>query len=50
MNPVRVLTALRPVFENPPAQVARATAFRRPVDVRRALFARASRPSSGWAA
>lgn len=50
MNPVHVLTALHPVFENPPAQAARVAAFRRPVDVRRALFASASRPSSGWAA
>ncbi|MFD6435647.1 hypothetical protein [Streptomyces venezuelae] len=50
VNPVRLLTALRPVFENPPAQAVEATAFRRPVDVRRALFASASRPSSGWGA
>lgn len=50
VNPVRVLTALRPVFENPPAQAAQAIAFRRPVDARRALFASASRPSSGWGA
>ncbi|GAQ56983.1 hypothetical protein a10_06848 [Streptomyces acidiscabies] len=50
MHPVRLLTAHRPAFENPPAQAVRATGFRRPVDVRRALFSSASRPSSRWGA
>lgn len=50
VNPVRVLFTLHPALENPPAAAAEAVAFRRPVDVRRALFASASRPSSGWGA
>ncbi|HEY8982727.1 MAG TPA: hypothetical protein VIU15_24480 [Streptomyces sp.] len=50
MRPVRLLTALHPAFENPPAQSGAATAFRRPVDARRTLFASASRPSSRWGA
>lgn len=50
MNPVRVLVTLHPVFDNPPAAAVEALAFRRPVDVRRVLFAAASRPSSGWGA
>ncbi len=49
VNPVRLVT-LHPVLENPPAAAAEALAHRRPVDVRRVLFAAASRPSSGWGA
>lgn len=48
VNPVRLAT-LHPALENPPA-AAEALANRRPVDVRRVLFAAASRPSSGWGA
>lgn len=49
MHTVRPRTAHRPASENPPAQAVRA-ASRRPVDVRRALFSSASRPSSRWGA
>lgn len=50
MNPVRVPATPHPAFGNPPAQAVAATAFRRPVDARRALFTSASRPSSRWGA
>ncbi|MET8468177.1 hypothetical protein ABZY90_16545 [Streptomyces sp. NPDC006422] len=50
MNPVLALPALRTAFENPPALLAATAVSRRPFDIRRTLFAAASRPSSRWGA
>lgn len=50
VNPVRLLPAAHPAFENPPARPVGPAMLRRPADARRAPFASASRPSPRWGA